>query len=285
MNKSFFISIFIILFSILNAQEKNNITNLVKGKIGLGVFFDNFYFDENGNMIEISEFSKNTYYFLGSKSSNEFYFYNTETRYNEFDEEVIVTNYTGFIISNNIVLQMSSYDYIDFGYDYVHSIEELNNRYKEKGAYPVGILFDKNEFQNIINNPYKYEDFFGTFEYEDNSGYIILSKPKNNFNNYYEYDEGSMTYEFYDLNIISIKNNKPMTNLSLNYEGGYSGIQYDKNLIYYSLDSTELDSFLIITIINKDTLFINSGSIYDPTEKSYEFGYIKSGILKRKKSN
>ncbi len=180
----------IIIFSCgkSNAELKNEFINLTKDKIFLrGYDRDNkkniiYTFDENGNIIDDKNEIK--YYYDSAKNDNEFYFYSFRE-----DNDGIITNYTGFIISSNIIKEMfHQYILEEVGEDeetyyYTKNVKnkkELQKLYSKEGSYITGMLFSKekyNDYKNKIKT-YKYSDFLGTFESEDKNSSITLSIPK-----------------------------------------------------------------------------------------------------------
>ena len=157
-----------------NAELKNEFINLTKDKIFLrGYDRDNkkniiYTFDENGNIIDDKNEIK--YYYDSAKSGNEFYFYfiTEGATWNEEADAFLpveITNYTGFVISNNIVSEMvheiieSSEEGIDI--EKVKNRKELQKLYSKEGSYTVGILFNKEEYNDYKNKikTYKYSDF------------------------------------------------------------------------------------------------------------------------------
>ena len=164
----------IIIFSCgkSNAEIKNEFINLTKDKIFLrGYDRDNkkniiYTFDENGNIIDDKNEIK--YYYDSAKNDNEFYFYSFRE-----DNDGIITNYTGFIISSNIVKEMfHQYILEEVGEDeetyyYTKNVKnkkESQKLYSKKGSYTVGILFNKeeyNDYKNRIKYRYQCDDGVG----------------------------------------------------------------------------------------------------------------------------
>lgn len=270
----------IIIFSCgkSNAELKNEFINLTKDKIFLGGY-DRFNkkkriiytFDENGNIVDDKNEIK--YYYDSAKSGNEFYFYFISEGYEE-----IITNYTGFIISNNIIREMvhQNIGEDEDGFTYVEKVKnkkELQKLYSKEGSYIAGILFDKeeyNDYKNIVKT-YKYSDFFGTFESEDKKFFISLAQHKNirRINNVNVY---SMLYGLYGSDYTN--------EYSPQYDGSrfYRGVFYNNSIIYSqeTFDGEDYTPDFNFIIIDKDTLLhVISDDIY--SYKDY------SGFLKRKK--
>lgn len=259
-----------------NAELKNEFINLTKDKIFLGGYDKYnkkriiYTFDENGNIVDDKNEIK--YYYDSAKSDSEFYFYFIveAATYNEEAGAFLpveITNYTGFVISNNIVREMV-HEIIESSEEGVN-IEEVNNKkelqklYSKKGSYTVGILFDSeeyNDYKNIVKT-YKYSDFFGTFE-SDKNFFVNLSQHKNKRRtNVY-----SMLFSVPNYSYIG---NEPTSEYDFD-------IFYNNGLIYslsYS-DDIWVPEFDFI-IIDKDTLLhVIVNNIY--SFKDY------SGLLKRK---
>lgn len=277
----------IIIFSCgkSNAELKNEFINLTKDKIFLRGYdiYNNkhivYTFDENGNIIDDKNEIK--YYYDSAKSYSEFYFYHKggyDYKTGQYSDEI--KNYTGFIISNNIVREMvHSYPPDGEGDDfYINNKKELEKLYSKEGSYITGMLFSKEEYNDYKNKikTYKYSDFLGTFESEDKNSSITLSIPKgikriNNRNVYsmISINNGS-TYEDYA---------EPMYS-----QYGYMGVFYNNGYIYPEvMIETETDwlPFFNIIIVDKDTLLSTISHSYGSHDISMQYG--NYGFLKRKK--
>lgn len=281
MKKLFLISTLILITTLsyksANSEYKNEFAKLVQGKICIIDQYEVFTFDNNGNIIGNDGTIR--YYFDSTKSSNEFLFYFTGG-YNyytgEYDNEI--KNYTGYIISNNVLREMTHSYPPDGEGDpiYINNKEELERLYNEKGSYVFGLLFDKNEYNKIKNQvkKYKYEDFFATFESEDKKNFITLSEPKD-----VKELDNKKVYSMYSVYIdgneyitnINYHNGAEIYNYGGDYYYGYNGVVYDEGFIFNIINmETEIydEDFFHIIIIDKNNLFMISNSF--------------SGFLKRK---
>lgn len=269
----------IIIFSCgkSNAELKNEFINLTKDKIFLSGYDKYnkkrivYTFDENGNIIDDKNEIK--YYYDRAKSDSEFYFYFI-TEGATWNEEtgaflpVEITNYTGFVISNNIVNEMvheiieSSEEGIDI--EKVKNRKELQKLYSKEGSYTVGILFNKDEYNDYKNKikTYKYSDFFGTFESDKKFSINLLQHKNKRRTNVY-----SM--------IFSVPN--------YSYMGNEDASEYDFDIFYnngliYSQEIIEGEDWMPIfdfIIVDKDTLLC--------VISDYLYGYNNySGFLKIK---
>lgn len=136
MKKLFLISTLILIITLscksANSEYKNEFAKLVQGKICIIDQYEVFTFDNNGNIIGNDGTIR--YYFDSTKSSNEFLFYFTGG-YNYYTGEYDkIKNYTGYIISNNVLREMTHSYPTDEGGDpiYFNNKEELERLYNEK---------------------------------------------------------------------------------------------------------------------------------------------------------
>ena len=149
----------------------------------------------------------------------------------------------------------------------------MQKLYSKEGSYTVGILFNKEEYNDYKNKikTYKYSDFLGNFESENKKFFINLSQDKNirrinNINVYF------MLYNLYTYDYTNEYN--PI------YERYYyRGIFYKNGIIYSEeiIDGEDWMPIFDFIIIDKDTLLcVISDYLYSYNYNNY------SGFLKRK---